>query len=221
LYSLNKNGYWQKKAFSIFSKTKKPMLKRTLVFLIICVCLSTTLAAQKVLQSVGVSAATMWATLHGKQKQGPFNLQTAYITYFPRINFSIYEGTSISVGIPLSVGLATMNNELFAAKGNALSYDLPFVLDFNNGFKTGEPGDDLFGFYFGAGIDYTGTRFDSIGITSSKPSGVGFIIRGGARFGFFQINDDLHRSITIGLFHKAGLSTDRFKTVGINLLFDF
>jgi hypothetical protein len=195
------------------------MLKKIVLFLSIYLAIATTLAAQNILHSVGASAATMWSTLHGSQRQGPFNLKTVYVTYFPRINFPIYEGASLSLGSPLSVGFGSMNNELFEAKGTALSYSIPLVLDYNNGFKSGEPGDDLFGFYFGAGLDYTATQFDSLGVTTAKSKDVGILIRGGARFGFF--GDERHGGVTIGLFHKAGFSTDRFKTAGINVLFDF
>jgi hypothetical protein len=186
-----------------------------------CASLATTVNAQDFMHSVGVSGATMWATLHGKQRQGPFDLQTGYVTYFPRISFPIMEGAAISAGVPLSIGIGTMNNALFDAKGKTLSYDIPIVIDYNNGFKSGPPGDDLFGFYFGVGFGYTATNFDSIGVTSARSKDVGFLIRGGARFGFFKVNDEDHYGITLGVFHKAGLSTDRFKTVGINLLFDF
>ncbi|HEX8460176.1 MAG TPA: hypothetical protein VF623_02050 [Segetibacter sp.] len=197
------------------------MVKKISAFIIILIGLANALHAQNFRHSAGASAATMWATLFGPQKQGPFSLQTVYITYFPRINFPIMDGSSISAGVPISVGMGTMNNSMFNARGSAFSYDVPFVLDYNNGFKTGEPGDDLFGFYFGVGIGYTSTKFDSLGITTASPKDVSFLIRGGARFGFFQVNDELHHGITIGLFHKAGLSIDRFKTVGVNLLFDF
>jgi len=194
------------------------MVKRTLVLITICLSLTTALSAQYFLHSAGVSGATMWATLHGNQKQGAFNLQTFYVTYFPKLNIPIYNGASISAGVPFSIGMAKMNNALFEAKGSTLSYDIPFVIDYNNGYKSGERDDDDFGFYFGAGFTYTRIGFDSIGITTAKPSNPGFLIRGGARFRYS--NEDHNQGFTVGLFHKAGLGIDRFKTAGINILFE-
>jgi hypothetical protein len=94
----------------------------------------------------------LWGEVAGLQRQGPFDLQTGYVTYFPRISFPIMEGAAISAGVPLSIGIGTMNNALFDAKGKTLSYDIPIVIDYNNGFKSGPPGDDLFGFYFGSDL---------------------------------------------------------------------
>jgi hypothetical protein len=143
------------------------------------------------------------------------------ITYYPRINISESDNSSISVGIPVSLGFeGSANSE--TGSSLAFGYDLPLAVDFNMGHKSTLDNESGFGGYVGVGFGYTHTSVSvssDFGDYSATANSYGPMIRGGIRFGIPWGEKDW--SYTIGGFYKFGLESAGYKTIGINILWDF
>jgi hypothetical protein len=144
------------------------------------------------------------------------------ITYYPRINLIESDNSSISVGIPLSLGFqGSVNTQ--TGSSIAFGYDLPLVVDYNMGHKSTLDNEAGFGGYIGAGFGYTHTSVsisdNYLGDYSATANTYGPLVRAGIRFGIPW--GEKEYSYTIGGWYKFGLEKDGFKTIGINLLWDF
>ena len=89
------------------------------------------------------------------------------------------------------------------------------------GFKSViDPGDDIIGFYIGAGYSITNTvGLDSIADTKFIPNSSGILARVGARLPFSY--STTHKGMTIGMYYKLGGGVEKFRTFGINVFVDF
>ena len=176
--------------------------------------------AQQFLHSAGVSGSVMRATLKGPLGQGGrFEMANIHLNYFPRANFPINYYSSVSAGVLLGVGAGFINNNFLSVKGTYLSYDVPLVIDYNVGYKAADAGDDHIGFYFGMGGGYTATQRDTLGVSSAKASSFGILARAGVRIDLEILNKT--GGISMGFFHKIGMGEEKYKTSGLNVLFDF
>ena len=57
------------------------------------------------------------------------------LSYFPRLNVSELDNASISVGIPLSVGVGLGSDYTSNGEGVYWNFDIPLVADYNIGCK--------------------------------------------------------------------------------------
>ncbi len=147
-------------------------------------------------------------------KQYNFIMSKYELTYFPKVNFETGGNSSLSVGIPLSLGIGSASDANKENKGVYFSYDLPLIADLNIGMGSTEENEKQFGYFIGVGFGYSHVSLSLIS-GSEKISSYGPIIHGGFRFKMGNTSN-----IVIGLFFKPGLESNKYKTGGIQVLTD-
>lgn len=122
------------------------------------------------------------------------------ITYSPRFNFIEQDGMSVSVGIPLTVGVsgsysANYNSQYGSSSSNTLSVMLnaPMIINLNMGAGATKETEERFGYFVGAGFGYhygtynvsdiingdaVGTKFSTVGPVGN--AGVRFAVGRGS-----------------------------------------
>lgn len=196
------------------------MTRRPILITIFLLLITFAGRSQELMHSAGFTGSIMRATLKGPLgKSGRFGMSFLHVNYFPRFSFPINYFSAISVGIPIGIGAGFIDNDFLAVRGTYFSYDIPFVIDYNSGYKAAEPGDDHIGFYFGLGAGYTGTQRDTLGVTKYKANSFGILARAGVRVDLEIINKNT--GICFGIFHKIGAGEEKFKTSGLNIMIDF
>ncbi|HLK29055.1 MAG TPA: hypothetical protein VKT28_10745 [Puia sp.] len=181
---------------------------------------TTTLRAQKLMHSFGLTLSVLQGTLHeGGNNYESFALEQSNLTYFPRYNFVENENSSISIGAPIGVGIGIATNTYGNDAGVIFSYDLPVVIDYNIGCKSTMENDRTFGGYFGAGFGYNKVSISGSSYSNFNGSSYGPLFRAGMRFG--SSNESWHgHAVTAGAFYKIGLEKDKLHTIGFNVLYD-
>lgn len=157
--------------------------------------------------------------LFGKDEfSNSFSLSQTNICYFPRINITQGESSSLSVGAPVGVGIGIATSTIGGDAGVAFAYDLPIVVDYNFGCKATRNVQKNFGGYVGAGFGYYNVSISQSAFSDFSGSTYGPMGRAGIRFS----RDDWNgKAVTIGLFYKKGLEDAKLHTVGFNVLADF
>ena len=186
------------------------MLKKFLFF-IVFFFFTAGINAQSFMSSYGGTASI----IQGKEtSDGPYKsvLYQLCGTYFPRYNLSESDNSSISLGMPLSVGIGQVNN----ADGVAFSVDVPLMGDYNFGCDAIPESESGLGGYLGAGFGYTCTSASSY-FGSSNLSSYGLMIHAGVRL---IVSQKFSQSMSFGLFYKFGIEQEKFKTIGFNFLID-
>lgn len=176
--------------------------------------------SQSFMHSVGATISV----LSGKTSDGFGNsnsqstMQTN-LSYFPRYNFVEYDNSSVSVGLPLGIGIGISNNGL-DDYGVAFAFDIPAVIDYNVGYKSTQENDSRIGGYFGAGFGYYRINISKSSYSDFTGASYGPLLRTGIRFTTPKDRENGH-GITVGLFFKKGLERQKFNTYGCNVYFDF
>ena len=82
-------------------------------------------------------------------------------SYNPRFNFIENEGFSLSVGVPLTIGISgsyssNYNSYYGSTTDNTLAFmaHIPVILNFNFGAGSSKDNDQRFGFFVGGGLGY-------------------------------------------------------------------
>lgn len=181
---------------------------------------SNSIFSQTFMQSVGGSASLMSATLTIYGTTGSFSILNDYVTYFPKVNIKETKKSSFSLGLPTSAGISIPSNEAGPSRGSGIywSLDLPLVVDYNMGCNASKKNKDKFGGYFGAGFGFTYSSWTDDGNPSNKGNSYGPLIRTGVRLRF--LSKAKNNSLTIGLSYKIGMETEKYKTIGLNVLVD-
>ena len=86
------------------------MLKRFYCLLIVLCVYSPSLFAQHFMHSAGATISAITGTVQIPGGSESFGLSQTNLTYFPRYNFVENENSSISVGAPIGLGIAVVNN---------------------------------------------------------------------------------------------------------------
>ncbi|MBX3254195.1 MAG: hypothetical protein KF862_08655 [Chitinophagaceae bacterium] len=174
--------------------------------------------SQSFMHSVGATISL----LDGKSTDGNNNrilLTQTNLSYFPRYNFVEYDNASVSVGLPLGLGIGIARN-VYDDYGIAFAYDIPAVLDYNFGYKSTPDNDSRVGGYLGAGFGYYGVTISGSSYSNFSGKSYGPMARAGFRFTTPKDRENGH-GITVGLFYKKGLEKEKFNTYGCNVYFDF
>jgi|GEM_PF-642118 len=195
------------------------MLRKVCCIVILIIGVNTTMKAQRFMQSAGAMISVMHARGIFDGVSQSLDIVLTDLSYFPRINVSEMDNASISVGIPLSVGVGLASDYTSNGKGVYWNFDLPLVADYNIGCKSTPKNEKKFGGYVGAGFGYTYTSWSFDDKSSARANSFGPLIRGGFRFGF--PSSDKGQGFTVGLYYKFGLESEHYKTIGCNLLIDF
>ena len=194
------------------------MSPRIISLTIALVLISQLAISQSFMHSIGATISI----LDGKSTDGNNNsvsLMQTNVSYFPRYNFIEYDNASVSVGLPLGIGVGIANN-MYSDYGIAFAYDIPAVLDYNFGYKSTPDNDSRVGGYLGAGFGYYGVTISRSTYSDYSARTYGPMARVGFRFTTPKDRENGH-GITIGLFYKKGLEKEKFNTYGCNVYFDF
>ncbi len=141
------------------------------------------------------------------------------LTYFPSVLVMKGLEKSVSIGLPLTLGLRS--NEGVGDNSISFGMNAPLVFDYNFGHRSSYASQRLFGGYVGAGFGFTYaalTETSSFGTYATNANSYGPLARAGFRFGVKSKREIL--TITIGGYYKYGLEDDAFKTGGISVLID-
>jgi hypothetical protein len=153
-------------------------------------------------------------------------------TYFPRFNFLETNALSVSVGIPLVVGLSANTSTSYDQYGygydnSSIGFVLnaPMIVNLNMGRGSTKENRQKFGYFVGAGFGYhhgdfltdsydatTGTYVNSYSSNTYGPAG-----NAGVRFGVGR----KHKNIEIRLSYMKGLKENKPNIFGLAGAFNF
>lgn len=152
------------------------------------------------------------------------------LTYSPRFNFLEKDNLSVSIGVPLSVGVSgsySANYGSYSGESNSLSFmfDAPLMINLNLGCGSTKESDRRFGFFIGAGYGYHyGTSSESFtdfngyeysdNVQSSTTGPAGNL---GVRFG---VGRSTH-NIEVKLAYMKGLNDTKPNIFSLGGLFNF
>ncbi|RFS20119.1 hypothetical protein DVR12_20600 [Chitinophaga silvatica] len=151
------------------------------------------------------------------------------LTYSPRVNFVENDNMSVSVGVPLSVGLSgsySSNRGSYSGESNNLSFmfNAPVIVNLNFGCGATKDVDSRFGFFIGAGYGYHyqsvnenfSDSFENSYSYSGKASTTGPVGNAGIRFGVGEVHN-----IEVKFSFMKGITNDKPNIFGIGALFNF
>lgn len=153
---------------------------KKLLALTLSLCLCGTAFSQTFMQGIGGNIVT--------QTTSGYKTQTLpSVIYAPRFAFLEAEGSSISIGLPISFGF---NGAYHIRNEDAITlgwmFQAPLMLDFNDGAGSGNSNESRIGFFFGAGFGYQTNiilKKDYAGNDIAYPmSGFGPVGEAGIRF---------------------------------------
>lgn len=128
------------------------------------------------------------------------------LTYFPRINFLETETLSVSVGIPLSIGVSTNtsyynNSSSGVYDSNPLSIgfvaNVPLIVNLNMGRGSTKENRDRYGYFVGAGFGYHHGNFKT-----TKTNSSGYYYTGVETINFFGPAANAGVRIGVGRAHR-------------------
>ncbi|PSL49906.1 hypothetical protein CLV51_1011246 [Chitinophaga niastensis] len=154
------------------------------------------------------------------------------LTYSPRFNFMEQENLSLSIGVPLSVGLSGSYNSRsdngYYSEQNTLKFmfDAPLILNLNFGCGSSKANESRFGFFVGGGFGYhygtmnetlkDGSGYDyTIATTGSTSGPVGNL---GVRIG---VGKNARRNIEIKTSYMKGMNNNKPSIFSLGTLFNF
>jgi hypothetical protein len=182
--------------------------------------LSLSISAQKMMHSVGTSAnlnhqkitiPSRYLTPEKKVNQTLFYTSG---DYFFRYNVKESDLNSISIGVPVALGFGSANDPNNDEAGLFLGANISMGVFYNNGLKSTRNNETNFGYFVGGGISYgyVGLYYDK---KTNNITTYGPMIYSGIRFPV------LKQVMSVGLFFRYGLETEKLKTYGLKLMRDF
>lgn len=150
------------------------------------------------------------------------------LTYSPRFNFVERDEMSVSVGIPLSVGLSGSYSTHYGdyeRESNTLNFmfNAPLIVNLNLGCGATKHSHRRFGFFAGGGFAYHyGSRSEGIVFyddykSKKQSSTTGPTGNAGVRFGVGRG----HHNIEVKLAYMKGLNDDKPNIFSAGTLFNF
>ncbi len=152
-------------------------------------------------------------------------------TYAPRFNFYETKTLSVSVGIPLSVGISAITSTTYSQYGITedgsigFVFNAPLIISLNMGRGSSKGNREKFGYFFGAGFSFyhgdfltdnyntnTSTYTNSYSTNTYGPAG-----NAGVRFGVGR----KHRNIEVRLSYMKGINENKPNIFAIAGLFNF
>jgi len=149
------------------------------------------------------------------------------LTYFPRVNFLETDAISVSVGVPLSVGISasssyySSNSGGYYSEPGAIGFvaNVPLIINLNMGRGSTKDNPDRYGYFVGAGFGYhhgdfitTQTDVSGYSYTASESiNSFGPAANAGFRIGVGRA----HRNIEIRLSYMKGLNENKASLFGL------
>lgn len=133
------------------------------------------------------------------------------LTYSPRFNFLETENLSVSVGIPLSLGISYTSYTTSYYSDFSLGFVLnaPLIVNINMGRGSTKENTDKFGYFAGAGFGYHHGEFllydTYYDITPVSKNDYGPAANAGLRFGVGRN----HMNIEVRFSYMKGLNSDK------------
>lgn len=171
------------------------------------------------MHSFGANFSYLTGKVKDQYSSSNFSLVQTNLCYFPRYNVVEGENSSLSVGIPLGLGLGIAKSVNGDDAGIGFAYDLPIVLDYNVGCKSSYDNESTFGGYFGVGFGYSHVSISNSSYMDFKGTTYGPMARAGIRIGSLSENWG-DQAITIGFSFKKGLEKEKLNTFGLSVLLD-
>ncbi|MBO9730219.1 MAG: hypothetical protein J7623_16385 [Chitinophaga sp.] len=151
------------------------------------------------------------------------------LTYSPRFNFVEQDEMSVSVGIPLSIGLSGSYSAHYGdyeSESNSLNFmfNAPLIVNLNMGCGATKESERRFGYFVGAGFGYHyGSRNyqvlgDGNDRANEKFSTVGPVANAGVRFG---VGSKARHNIEVKLSYMKGLNAGNPDIFSVGALFNF
>ena len=155
-------------------------------------------------------------------------------TYFPRVNFVETEALSVSVGIPLVVGISATSTGSYDYYGNSYGnsnssigfvLNAPLIINLNMGRGSTKENRKRYGYFLGAGYgyhhgDFLTDTYDPVTrsyINSYTSNTFGPAANAGIRIGVGK----KHKNIEIRLSYLKGLSESKPNVFGLAGAFNF
>lgn len=153
------------------------------------------------------------------------------LSYFPRFNFIENESLSVSVGVPLTVGLSVSTSSYYSSYSYyddvsvGFVANLPLIINLNMGRGSTKENRDKFGYFVGAGFgyhhgDFISTAIDDYGydVTTTESINVfGPAANGGLRFGVGR----KHQNVEVRFSYMKGLNDNKPNIFGVGCSFNF
>ena len=152
------------------------------------------------------------------------------LTYFPRFNFLENETISVSVGIPVTLGVtASYTNsyngyDSYSASSVGFVVNAPLMINLNMGRGSTKENESRHGFSVGVGFGYHHGDFitaENDGYddynTSKSTNTFGPAASAGYRIGVGR----MHRNIEVRFSYMKGVSKDKASIYGIGAMFNF
>lgn len=172
------------------------------------------MSTPRLMHGMGATISVLLSPPHSSN----FTLSQENFTYFPRYNLTEGENSSLSVGVPVGIGVGIARNTYGNDAGIVFAYELPVVIDFNFGCKSTRKTESTFGGYVGAGFGYYHVSISQSAYSDFSGATYGPMGRLGFRFGKEGWDN---KAFTVGLFYKKGLEEAKLQTIGFNVLYDF
>jgi hypothetical protein len=151
-------------------------------------------------------------------------------TYFPRINFVETEKLSVSVGIPLCIGISAVTSYDYYGYSNSNSIgfilNAPLIINLNMGRGSTKENRNRYGYFVGAGFGYhhdnflTDNRYDPATnsyIDNYTSNTYGPAANAGFRIGVGR----KHNNIEIRLSYMKGINESKPNIMGLAAAFNF
>jgi hypothetical protein len=152
------------------------------------------------------------------------------LTYFPRFNFLENETLSLSVGVPITLGVTASYNNTYDGYGSysasAVGFvvNAPLMINLNMGRGSTKENESRHGFSVGAGFGYHHGDFitsENDGYndynTSTSTNTFGPAASAGYRIGVGR----RHKNIEVRFSYMKGVSKDKASIYGIGAMFNF
>jgi len=194
-------------------------MKKIMLALALCLSMKT-IVAQSFMHGAGFSV------LVGTSEGGEVSVGEG-LTYSPRFNFIETEGLSLSVGIPLTLGISYSTEYMsyggYYNEGGSVGFivNVPLMLNLNMGRGSSTENTSKFGYFIGAGYGYHHGDFlvdDLSGyLISESVNATGPAANAGFRIGV----GGGQKNIEVRFSYMKGLNENRPNLFGVGCAFNF
>jgi hypothetical protein len=194
-------------------------MKKFSFFVLLCI-VTAPVFSQSFMHGVGTG-------IFVEKSKGYDPIATAILTYSPRVNITESDFMSLSVGVPLTVGLSGnyQSSSYYGEESGSFNFmaNIPLMVNVNLGAGSSKECEDRFGFFLGAGFGYhfgTQTYIDDYYEENVSKSGSTYGPAGNIGFRFAVGSHQ--KNIEARLSYMKGLK-DTYKTdvYGLAALFNF